>query len=131
MTIEELFEASSEIDCRDSCVYLGINNLKDRDRPIERVRLVGVISTQNPEELGAEKDTDNIHHFVVETETEGETAKVVVQVKHEVDETAETMKMKQSVIPGQRVHIFGKTFICPLGPDRVIVMLADAVRTLS
>lgn len=70
-------------------------------------------------------------HFVVDTETESETAKVVVQVVHEADETPETREMKQSVIPGQRVHVFGKMFLCPVGPDRVIVVLADAVRILS
>jgi hypothetical protein len=136
MTIEELFEASSEVDCSDRCVDLGQEALKDRERPIERVRLMGVVSAQDPGEFGACRiipgrslavPKPNTEHFVLD----GETAKVVVQVVHEPDETTETQEMKQSAAPGQRAHVFGRTFLCPVGPHRVIVVLADAVRVLS
>lgn len=126
MTIEELFEACSEVDCSDRCVDLGQEALKDRERPIERVRLMGVVSAQDPGEFGA-VPKPNTEHFVLY----GETAKVVVQVVHEPDETTETQEIKQSAAPGQRAHVFGRTFLCPVGPHRVIVVLADAVRVLS
>lgn len=126
MTIEELFEASSEVDCSDRCVDLGKEPLKDRERAIERVRLMGVVSSQDPAEFGAVAKP-NTEHFVLD----GETAKVVVQVVHEPGETTETKEMKQSAAPGQHAHVFGRTYLCPVGPHRVILVLADAVRVLS